>query len=141
MNSTVSPCFPKLILTKFARSFKSSIVSIILNHPANLLLQNADKNAYEKIPILRKHCRWLCCNFINITLLRVCLFFSFWVFFLEHSRFTELQGKEKAISLTPLYYLHPLHRIEPLVFEWNPANKLRNNYVIFRYVLVTNKRN
>ena len=55
MNSIIFPCFPKLILTKFVRSFKSSIASIILNHPTDLPLQNADKNAYEKIPILRKY--------------------------------------------------------------------------------------
>ena len=55
MNSIVFPCCPKLILTKFVRSFKLSIVSIILNHSTDLLLQNDDKNAYEKIPILRKY--------------------------------------------------------------------------------------
>ena len=33
-----------------------------------------------------------------------------WVFFHEHSQFTGQQGKGEAISLTPLYHLHPLHR-------------------------------
>ena len=37
-------------------------------------------------------------------------FFSIWVFFHEHLRFTGHQGKGEAISLTPLYHLHPLHR-------------------------------
>ena len=37
-------------------------------------------------------------------------FFSTWVFFHEHSRFTGQQGKWEAISLSPLYDLHPLHR-------------------------------
>ena len=37
-------------------------------------------------------------------------FFSIWVFFNEHPRFTGQQGKEKAISLTPLYHFHTLHR-------------------------------
>ena len=37
-------------------------------------------------------------------------FFSIWVFFHEHSRFTGKQGKKEAISLTPLYRFHPLHR-------------------------------
>ena len=55
MNSIVFPCFPKVILTKFVRSDRPSIVSIIRNHPTDLLLQNADKNAYEKIAILRKY--------------------------------------------------------------------------------------
>ena len=40
----------------------------------------------------------------------VCLFFSIRVFFHEHSRVTDQQRKEEAISLTPLYYFHPLHR-------------------------------
>ena len=37
-------------------------------------------------------------------------FFSSWVFFHDHSRITGLQGKGQAISLTPLYHFHPLHR-------------------------------
>ena len=37
-------------------------------------------------------------------------FFSIWVFFHEHSRFTGKQGKGEGIYLTPLYHFHPLHR-------------------------------
>ena len=37
-------------------------------------------------------------------------FFSTWVFSHEHSRFTGQQGIGEAISLTPLYHFHPLHR-------------------------------
>ena len=37
------------------------------------------------------------------------IFFSVWVFFHQHSRFTVNQGKGEAIFLTPLYYFHPLH--------------------------------
>ena len=37
-------------------------------------------------------------------------FFSIWVFFYEHSRFTGQQGKGEGIYLTPLYHFHPLHR-------------------------------
>ena len=55
MNSTVFPCFPKSILTKFVRFVTPSIVSSIRNYPTDLLLQNADKNAYENIAILRKY--------------------------------------------------------------------------------------
>ena len=33
-----------------------------------------------------------------------------WVFFHEHSRFTGQKSKREVISLTPLYYLHPLQR-------------------------------
>ena len=38
------------------------------------------------------------------------LVFAIWGFFYEHSRFTAQQGKGEAISLTPLYHFHPLHR-------------------------------
>ena len=37
-------------------------------------------------------------------------FFSIWVFFQVHSRFTGQQRKKEAIYLTPLYHFHPLHR-------------------------------
>ena len=37
-------------------------------------------------------------------------FFSIWVFFHEHSRFTGQQGKGEGIYLTPLCHFHPLHR-------------------------------
>ena len=46
------------------------------------------------------------CEFYYLIL----FFFSIWVFFHEHSRFTGQQGKGKAISLSPLYHFHPLHR-------------------------------
>ena len=36
-------------------------------------------------------------------------FFSIWVFFHEHSPFTEQQGKGEGIHLTSLYYFHPLN--------------------------------
>ena len=76
MNSNVSSCFPKLILTKFVRSFKLSIVSIILNHPTDLLLQNADKNANKKIPILRKYADDYATTSLTLHS-SVCVFFSF----------------------------------------------------------------
>ena len=37
-------------------------------------------------------------------------FFSIWVFFHKHSRFTGQQGKGEGIYLTPLYHFHLLHR-------------------------------
>ena len=48
----------------------------------------------------------------TVTELKITLqfFFSIWVFFHEHSQFTGQQGKVEAISLTPLYHFHPLHR-------------------------------
>ena len=42
------------------------------------------------------------------TILRV--FFSISLFFHEHSRITELQGKGEGIFLTPHYHFHSLHR-------------------------------
>ena len=110
MNSIEFPCFPKLILTKFVRSVRPSIASIIRNHPTDLLLQDANKNAYEKIAILRKHANGYVAALLTLHS-SVCVFFL-WVFFHEHSRFTGLQGKGKAISLTPLYCFHPLPELE-----------------------------
>ena len=58
-------------------------------------------------------------------------FFSIWVFFHGHSRFTRQQGKGEGISfLTPFYLFHPLHRhidisqaitaeSSPLTRTWN----------------------
>ena len=37
-------------------------------------------------------------------------YFSIWVFFHDHSRITEMQGKGEGISLAPHYHFHPLHR-------------------------------
>ena len=37
-------------------------------------------------------------------------YFSVWIFFHQHSRFTGQQGKEKTISLISLYHFHPSHR-------------------------------
>ena len=39
---------------------------------------------------------------------RTIFFFSIWVFFHEHSRFTRQQGKGEGTYLTPLYHFHPL---------------------------------
>ena len=46
-----------------------------------------------------------CCCFVFFFV----FFFSIWVFFHEHSRITELQGKGEGIPLTPRYHFHPLH--------------------------------
>ena len=37
-------------------------------------------------------------------------FFSIWISFHEHSRFIGQQGNGEAISVTPLYHFHSLHR-------------------------------
>ena len=46
------------------------------------------------------------------------VFFSVWVFFHEHSRFTGKQGKGKAISLTSLYHLQTGSQ----TFRYHPMN-------------------
>ena len=38
------------------------------------------------------------------------IFFSVWVFFHEHLKFTGQQGKGKAVSLTSIYHFYLLHR-------------------------------
>ena len=112
MKSIVFPCFPKSILTKLVRAVGPSIVFIIRNHPTHLRLQNSDKSVYEKIVILRKYADGYAATSQTLYSF-VCVFFSFWVFFYEQSRLTRLQGKGKAISLTPLFYFHPLHGFLP----------------------------
>ena len=103
------PCFPKSMLTKYVRSVRPSIVSIIRNHPTDLLLQNADKNAHEKFTILRKNADGYAVTSLTLNSF-VCVFISFWVFCHEHLRITGLQGKGKAISLTPSLLLPPATR-------------------------------
>ena len=49
-------------------------------------------------------------------LLLLFYFFSIWVFFHKDSQFTGQQGEGEAISLTPLYHFHLLHR--PLNITW-----------------------
>ena len=54
-------------------------------------------------------------------------FFYTWVFFDKHSQLRGKQGKEEAISLTPLYYFHPLKRhlyiSEAFTAESSPQDK------------------
>ena len=56
--------------------------------------------------ILRKYKKVLLKSFKLLEL----LYFTIWVFFHQHSRFTEQQGKGKSISLTSLSHFQPLHR-------------------------------
>ena len=44
-------------------------------------------------------------NYVAATLIPV-TFFSIWVFFLEHLRFTGQPGKEEGIYLTPICHFH-----------------------------------
>ena len=46
----------------------------------------------------------------RVSMSRNSSFFSITVFFHEHSRFTDQQGKGEGIFLTPLYHLYPLQR-------------------------------
>ena len=70
------PCFPISVLTNYVRSVIPSIVSIIHNPPTDLLLQNTDKNAYEKFTILRKNADGYAVNFLTLHSF-VCVFFFF----------------------------------------------------------------
>ena len=42
--------------------------------------------------------------------LQQCIFCSIWIFFIDHSQVTGVQGKGEGISLTPHYHFHPLQR-------------------------------
>ena len=52
-------------------------------------------------------------------------FFFYLVSFNEHSRITGLQGKGEAISLTPHYHFHPLHRHLDYCRELTSAHSLQ----------------
>ena len=82
------PCFPKLILTKFVRSDRASIFSIISNHPTDLLLQNAD----NLIAILCKYGN--CYAATSLTLhSSVCVFFFLLGFLSQTFTIPEAAGK------------------------------------------------
>ena len=60
-------------------------------------------------------------------------FFSLWVFFHEHSRFTGQQEKEAGIFLTPLYHFQPFHR--DLNVGCTITAESSHVFVWFRYVV------
>ena len=65
------------------------------------------------VVVFLKKQRYLCCDWNLLCLVRIhplWFFFSIWVFFHEHSRFTGQQGKGEAISSSPLYHFHLLHK-------------------------------
>ena len=47
---------------------------------------------------------------LHRALRKILIFFSIWVLFHKHSRFTGQQVKGEGIYLTALYHFHPLHR-------------------------------
>ena len=59
---------------------------------------------------------------------------------LNSSCFQKLQFPERKLKLQVLRKSNSLEK-EVVLKGTLPANKLRNNYVIFRHFLVTNKRN
>ena len=109
MNSIVFPCFPKLILTKFVRSVRPSIVSIIRNHPTHLLLQNSDKNAYEKIAILRKYADGYAATSLTLHS-SVCVFFFFLGFLSRTFTFHRTAGKGEGYLFNSSVLLPPASR-------------------------------
>ena len=86
---------------------------ILLQNVTTILLKNATK-VYTKMRqfFLSQNATVSLQNPIFIT---KCLgtetkhCFFIWVFFHKHSRFAGQQGKDEAISLTPLYHFHLLH--------------------------------
>ena len=65
-----------------------------------------------KVHFKEQSCFRYCClfSFISLFFCCCCCFFSIWVFFHNHSRITELQGKGEGVYLTPHYHFHQLHR-------------------------------
>ena len=78
-------------------NFWTDYLSWIFNHVGKRL----DKK--EKVNFKNCHVKnWATSN--------TYIFFSIWTTFQEYSRLTGQLRKWKAISLTPFYHLHPLHR-------------------------------
>ena len=129
MSSIVFPCFPKLILTKFVCSVRPSTVSTILNHPTDLLLQNAGKNAYEKIAILRKYADRYAATSLTLRS-SLCVFFFFLGFLSRTFTIHRTAGKGEGylFNSSPLLPLASLTRTGNL---WFPsANVSFDLYVI-----------
>ena len=109
MSSIVFPCFPKLMVTKFVCSVRPSIVSIIRNHPTDLLFQNADKTAYEKIALLRK-----CADGYAATPLTlhsfVCVFFFFLGFLSRTFTIHRTAGEGEGYLFNSSLLLPPVSR-------------------------------
>ena len=105
MKSIVFPCFPKSILTKFVCSVRPSIVSIIRNHPTDAM-KRCEKNAYEKIAILRK-----CADGYAATSLTfyssVCVFFFFLGFLSRTFTFHRTAGKGEGYLFNSSVLLPP----------------------------------
>ena len=105
MKSIVFPCFPKSILTKFVCSVRPSIVSIIRNHPTDAM-KRCEKNAYEKIAILRK-----CADGYAATSLTfyssVCVFFFFLGFLSRTFTFHRTAGKGEGYLFKSFVLLLP----------------------------------
>ena len=74
----------------------------------------------------------------------VLLFFFFFLLHLHLPSYSEFQQQEEIRGRTK-YNINPLQNFCENTKQFDfidfPANKLRNNYVIFRHFLVTNKRN
>ena len=47
---------------------------------------------------------------LRIKMPHIALFFSIWLFFHEHLRFSEQEGKWETIYLTPVYHFRSFHR-------------------------------
>ena len=84
-------------------------VCTIKDFTAKLRISNRNHFMCRILTLLEaKYC---CILYARIVLfVQYSFFFSIWVFFHAHSRFTGQQGKGKGIYLTPLYHFHPLHR-------------------------------
>ena len=108
MKSIVFPCFPKSVLTKFVCSVRPSIVSIIRNHLIDAM-KRCEKNAYEKIAILRK-----CADGYAATSLTFyfsgCVFFFFLGFLSRTFTFHRTAGKGERCLFKSSILLPPASR-------------------------------
>ena len=65
------------------------------------------------------------------SLAEVFFFFSIWVFFCVHSRFTGQQGQGEAIKLIPLYHFQPASQTLRHLDERPPLHIATTTFIIF----------
>ena len=129
MNNIVFPCFPKLILPKYVRPVRPSIVSIILNHPTDLLQRNADKNASEKIAIIRKYADGYAATSLTLHS-SVCVFFFFLGFLSRTFTIYRTAGKGSGYLFNSSLLLPPSSRALTRKLWFPSTSKSFHLYVI-----------
>ena len=114
-------------------SFFLSYVTIPLICPCKMLIEKRLwKDCYSS-----KMCRWLCCNFTNITLLRVCVFFLFLGFLSRTFTFHRTAGKGEGYLFNSSILIPPASQTRTGNLWFPSASASFNLYVVETSKLVT----